>query len=107
MFGRGTVPLKVGVAKRSHWIRASERPKSVTTSERRTGSRQSLSIRGFLAMILLLDGFRDDGPDDGGFAARVRVPDFGETHRDGLPSAVDVMSFAFFRFGPVEQHFFH
>jgi hypothetical protein len=51
-------PAKVKVTKKSHWIRASERPKSTATSERRIGSRQFLSIRGFLeAISFLLFGF--------------------------------------------------
>src|ERR1035441_1766410 len=107
MFGRGTVPLNVGVAKKSHWIRASEKPKSVAISDLRIGSRQSLSIRGFFAIDLLLDGFRDDGPDDGGLATLVRVPNLGHANRDGFARAVDVMGFPFFRFGPVKQKLFH
>jgi len=58
-------------------------------------------------MILLLDGFRDDGPDDGGFAALVGVPNLGDPHRDDLARAVDVVRLALLGLGPVEQHLLH
>jgi len=55
----------------------------------------------------LLYGLRDDGPDDGGFATFVGVPNLGHADRDGFPGAVHVVRFALFGFGPVKEHFLH
>src|ERR1022692_4161742 len=108
MFVRGTLPLNVMVAKKSHCTLASEIPKSVATSERRIGSRQSLSIRGFFAIsFLVLFGFGDDAAEQRCFSAVFAVPDFRDAYLERISNrfAPDLGAFIFL--GPIVEHFFH
>src|SRR5665213_4222051 len=98
------------VAKSSHCTRASVRPKSVATSERRMGPRQSLSIRGFFEAIFvqsLLFGFKYDGAKQGCLASIVAMPNFRHAHLDRGSDRLAPHLGAFILLGAVIEHLLH